>query len=355
MSRKSLILNRGFFQSIEMSHNKIRVVFFGTPEFAVPSLRRLLAEPAFEVLAVITQPDKRRSRGSHVMPSPVKVVASTHNLPVWQPQNIKRDTETLTKLQEIQADAFIVVAYGQILSQEILDMPRLGCINCHGSILPKYRGAAPIQWSLYHGETETGVTTMLMDAGMDTGPILLKSYVAVKLLDNAQAIATTLSEMGADLLIATLQKLDRQEIQPMPQNSSQATYAPLIRKQDFQLDWSRSAVQLHNQIRGFFPNCVALFRGSPLKITATSPLGADWSLLPPELQALKTDWLESQLNSSSSGEIVEIVRPLGPVVQTGQGALLLREVQPAGKQLQSGWDFANGMRLTVGEVLANGQ
>lgn len=331
----------------------MRVVFFGTPEFAVPSLSRLLAEPGVEVLAVVTQPDKRRGRGNQVMPSPVKVVASANNLPVWQPKSVKRDLKTLTKLQELQADAFIVVAYGQILSQEILDMPRLGCINCHGSILPKYRGAAPIQWSLYHGETETGVTTMLMDAGMDTGPILLKSDVAVKLLDNAQAIATILSDIGADLLIETLQKLERQEIQPMPQ-SSQATYAPLIRKQDYQLNWSRSAMQLHNQIRGFFPNCVALFRDVPLKITASAPLGPDWSLLPPELQVLKTR-SDSRLNSSSPGEVIEIVRSLGPIVQTRQGALLLREVQPAGKRLQSGWDFANGVRLMVGELLANGQ
>jgi methionyl-tRNA formyltransferase len=339
-----------------MSHHKIRVVFFGTPEFAVPSLSRLLAEPGFEVLAVVTQPDKRRGRGNQVLPSPVKVVASTDNLPVWQPKSVKRDLETLTKLQELQADAFVVVAYGQILSQEILDMPRLGCINCHGSILPKYRGAAPIQWSLYHGEEETGVTTMLMDAGMDTGPILLKSYVAIELLDNAQAIATTLSLRGADLLSETLQKLDRQEIQPILQDSSQATYAPLIRKQDYQLDWSRSAMQLHNQVRGFSPNCMALFRGAPLKITATAPLGsAAWPLLPPDLQVLETDWPDTRLNSSSPGEIVEIVKPLGPIVQTGQGALLLRELQPAGKRLQSGWDFANGVRLTIGEFIENSQ
>lgn len=334
-----------------MSDHKIKVVFFGTPEFAVPSLRRLLAEPAFEVLAVITQPDKRRGRGTQVTPAPVKVVALADDLPVWQPPSIKRDPETLTKLQELQADAFVVVAYGQILSQEILDLPRLGCINCHGSILPKYRGAAPIQWSLYHGETETGITTMLMDAGMDTGPILLKSYVAIELLDNASAIAATLSAIAADLLIETLQKLAQQSIQPIPQDASQATYAPLIRKQDYQLDWSRSAMQLHNQIRGFFPNCVTLFRGTPLKIAATAPLSADGLLLP-SLQTL-SDGLEAQLNSGSAGEIIEVVKPLGPIVQTGQGALLLREVQPAGKRLQSGWDFANGVRLTVGEILAN--
>ncbi|MBV8884887.1 MAG: methionyl-tRNA formyltransferase, partial [Chroococcidiopsidaceae cyanobacterium CP_BM_RX_35] len=145
----------------------MRVIFFGTPQFAVPTLERLLAHPAFEVLAVVTQSDKRRGRGNQLTPSPVKTVAIAHNLPVWQPQRVKKDTETLTKLQETQADVFDVIAYGQILSQAILDMPQLACINVHGSILPKYRGAAPIQWCLYHGDISTGITTMLMDAGMD--------------------------------------------------------------------------------------------------------------------------------------------------------------------------------------------
>lgn len=336
----------------------MRVVFFGTPEFAVPSLRCLLAEPTFDVLAVVTQPDKRRGRGSQVIPSPVKIIASAHNLPVWEPKRIKQDLETLAKLRELQADAFIVVAYGQILSQDVLDMPRLGCINCHGSILPHYRGAAPIQWSLYHGEAETGITTMLMDAGMDTGPMLLKSHIPIELLDNAQMVAATLSVVGADLLIETLQKLERQEVQPISQDSAQATYAPLIHKPDYLLNWTRPAIQLHNQIRGFFPNCMALFRGAPLKITATAPLGAPyWPLLSPELQGLETDWPDAQLNSSlhAPGQVVGIMKQVGPVIQTGQGGLLLREVQPAGKRSQSGWDFVNGVRLTVGERLANGQ
>jgi methionyl-tRNA formyltransferase len=143
----------------------MRVVFFGTPQFAVPSLERLDNHPEFEVLGVVTQPDKRRGRGNQLTPSPVKAVALTHQLPVWQPKRVKKNAETLTQLRQTEADVFVVVAYGQILSQEILDMPKLGCINVHGSILPKYRGAAPIQWCLYHGETETGITTMLMDAG----------------------------------------------------------------------------------------------------------------------------------------------------------------------------------------------
>ncbi|MEB3335835.1 MAG: methionyl-tRNA formyltransferase, partial [Leptolyngbyaceae bacterium] len=206
----------------------MRVIFFGTPHFAVPSLERLIADPECEVLAVVTQPDKRRGRGNQLDPSPVKAIALAHNLPVWQPKSIKKSDETLTQLAESQADAFVVVAYGQILSQRILDMPKLGCINAHGSLLPKYRGAAPIQWSLYHGEAETGITTMLMDAGMDTGPMLLKASTPIGLLDQAQELAQRLAALSADLLVETLLKLEQQTIQPIPQDPDQATYAPLI-------------------------------------------------------------------------------------------------------------------------------
>lgn len=331
----------------------MRVVFFGTPQFAVPSLQHLLTHPQFDVLGVVTQPDKRRGRGNQVTPGAVKLVAAAANLPIWQPHKLKSTPEVLTQLRQLQADAFIVVAYGQILSQEVLDLPHLGCINCHGSLLPKYRGAAPIQWSLYHGELETGVTTMLMDAGMDTGPMLIKSYYPIQLLDHSQDVAAALSALGADLLIETLLKLQQQEVQPIPQDSSQATYAALIRKQDFELDWSRTAIQFHNQVRGFFPNCVTLFRGASLKIIATAPLGADyWSYLPPEMQALAAHWPSQLFSSSGSpGEVLGIAKELGPIVQTGQGAILLREVQLAGKRRQSGWDFANGVHLMVGEVL----
>lgn len=329
----------------------MRIVFFGTPQFAASSLENLLNHPDFQVLAVVTQPDKRRGRGNQLMPSPVKTVAIAHNLPVWQPQRLKKDAETLSLLKQAEADFFVVVAYGQILSQEILDMPQLGCVNVHGSILPKYRGAAPIQWCLYHGEKETGITTMLMDAGMDTGAMLLKALAGITLLDNAATLAERLAELGADLLIETLLKLGRQEIEPIPQDASEATYAPLIKNPDYALDWSKSAIALHNQIRGFFPDCVADFRGNSVKISATAPLGPEyWQQLPPDLRRLEPDWSSLSQLSGKTGEVVKIVKGLGPVVQTGDGLLLLREVQLAGKRPQSGWDFANGTRLAAGEV-----
>ncbi len=334
----------------------MKIIFFGTPQFAVPTLERLLKHPEIEVLGAVTQPDKRRGRGNQLSPSPVKAVALTHQLPVWQPKRVKKHTATLSQLRQTEADVFVVVAYGQILSQEILDMPKLGCINVHGSILPKYRGAAPIQWCLYHGEAETGITTMLMDAGMDTGAMLLKAYTSIGLLDNAHQLAQTLANVGADLLIETMLKLGSQDIEAIAQDESKATYAPLIQKSDYCLDWTRSAIELHNQIRGFTPNCVASFRDKPLKIIATAPVGeAYFSQLPPELKRLEAQGLPLSGKSGNPGEAIALVKGIGPIIQTGDGLLVLREVQLAGKRVQFGWDFANGVRLAVGEVLGNGQ
>ncbi len=333
----------------------MKVIFFGTPQFAVPSLENLLNHPDFEVVAVVTQPDKRRGRGNELIPSPVKNVALAHQLPVWQPQRVKKDPETRNLLRQAQADAFAVVAYGQILSQEILDMSKLGCINVHGSLLPKYRGAAPIQWCLYNGEMETGIATMLMDAGMDTGAMLLKANLPILLMDNSEQLAQTLSVLGADLLVETLLKLESGSLTPIPQDSSQATYAPLIKKEDYWLSWSRSAFELHNQVRGFFPDCVATFRGAALKISSTAPIAPDfWSQLPSELRVLEEKWFELSSGAAQPGEVVAIVKGIGPIVQTVEGLLLLRKVQVAGKRPKSGLEFANGMRLAVGEVLENG-
>lgn len=331
----------------------MKVVFFGTPEFAVPTLTRLLTDQRFTVQAVVTQPDKRRGRGNQVTPSPVKELALKHDLPIWQPERIKKDQPTLEFLESCQADVFVVVAYGQIVSQKILDMPRLGCVNVHGSLLPKYRGAAPIQWCLYQGETETGNTTMLMDAGMDTGAMLLKSQTPIHLFDNAWQLAETLSQTGADLLIETLEKLETQQLAPIPQEADAATYAPLITKADYELDWQKGALQLHNQVRGFFPNCTTQLRGKPLKIGATIPLlDSLQAQFPPEIQSLLP--LLAELPAASPGVVVYLAKGLGPVVQTGDGYLLLQQVQPSGKRMQAGWDFVNGMRLQLGEMLTSG-
>ena len=334
----------------------MRIIFFGTPDFAVPSLQRFLDHPDFEVLGVVTQPDKRRGRGNQLIPSPVKAIAETHQLPVWQPARIKKSEETLQQLAASQSDVFVVVAYGQILSQRILDMPRLACVNGHGSILPRYRGAAPIQWCLYHGELETGITTMLMDAGMDTGPMLLKAHTPIDLLENAHSLADRLASMTADLLLETLLKVNQAGIQPIPQDPALATYAPLIQKQDYGLDWTRSGIALHNQVRGFFPNCTTHLQGKELKILATVPLVANYwstygSALPTSPATTLDAIVANAIQDQPPGTIVHLAKGLGPVVQTGEGLLLLREVQPTGKRAQSGWDFVNGSRLTIGDRL----
>ncbi|MEM8719099.1 MAG: methionyl-tRNA formyltransferase [Cyanobacteria bacterium P01_G01_bin.39] len=333
----------------------MKIVFFGTPQFAVPTLSKLLQDSTTEVVAVVTQPDKRRGRGSKTQASAVKQVALEHTLPVFSPTRIKKDRETIDKLQAIQADVFVVVAYGQILSSEILDLPRLGCINVHGSLLPQYRGAAPIQWSIVNGDRITGITTMLMDVGMDTGDMLLKAETEIGLLDNAHDLAIKLAAQGADLLLDTLFKLEQDAITPIPQDETQATYARLIDKSDFALDWSKSAIAIHNQVRGFFPNCFAMLDGKKLKISSTVPITQDTiDDLTAEYSSIKQQYTELNSLKGKPGEIVKTIKNQGAVVQTGSGLLLLKQVQLAGKRPQSGWDFVNGMRIEVGTLINNG-
>ena len=326
----------------------LKIVFFGTPQFAVPSLEALIADDRFEVLAVVTQPDKRRGRGNDLVPSPVKAIAVQHAIPVIQPSRIKKDAAALAKLRDYNADCFVVVAYGQLLSQEILDMPTYGCVNGHGSILPKYRGAAPIQWCLVNGENQTGMTAMLMDIGMDTGAMLTKATLEIGLLENAYELGDRLSRQSAELLVETLPALAAGNLTPEPQDHDRATYAPLIKKEDYQLDWTQSAIAIHNKVRGFYPNCVTQYRNAALKVIATVPLVAE---LPVDYQVLLQD-LET-LSLQPAGTIVALVKNWGAIVQTGDGYLLLKEVQPAGKKAQSGWDFVNGLRVAVGDRLGD--
>jgi methionyl-tRNA formyltransferase len=311
----------------------MRVVFFGTPEFAVPTLQKLFNSSDIEVIGIVTQPDAKRGRGNQTTPSPVKAIAIEHNpnIPIWTPERIKKDADTLTALANSHADVFVVVAYGQILSQAILDMPRYGCINVHGSLLPKYRGAAPIQWAIANGETTLGITTMQMDAGIDTGDMLLKASLEVLPEDHAESGSQKLAALGADLLIETLQNLDK--ITPIPQDHSQYTYAPTISKELLEIDWTKSAIAIHDQIRGFYPNCYTTFRCQRLKITATEVSNRIYDIPNP------------------AGTIYFIEKNIGFTVSTGDGLLLIKEVQPAGKRSQTGWDFVNGTKLINGEVL----
>lgn len=308
----------------------MRVIFFGTPDFAVPTLNKLLAEPDFEVVGVVSQPDTRRGRGNQVSPPPVKAaaIAANPDLKIWQPERLKKDQSILTKLTELAADVFVVVAYGQILPRKILNTPKNGCINVHGSLLPKYRGAAPIQWAIANGESITGITTMQMDTGIDTGAMLLKREIEILPEDNINSLSSKLANLGADLLIETLRNLN--SIKPEPQDDALSCYSPMIGRDDFALDWKKEAIALHNRIRAFYPNCYSNFRGQHLKITQTEVIT--------ELGDLE-----------NLGKVVEICKGKGFILQTGNGLLLIKELQPAGKKLQSGWDFVNGMRIAIGE------
>ena len=333
----------------------MKIVFFGTPSFAVPTLKKLLSHSEMDVVGIVTQPDKRRGRGSKTQPSAVKQIALEHDLPVWQPKRIKKDRKTLDQLGATEADVFVVVAYGQILSQEILDLPKLGCINVHGSLLPRYRGAAPIQWSIVNGDRLTGITTMLMDIGMDTGDMLLKTETEIKLLDNAHDLAVKLSDQGANLLIETLLQLKQQTLTPTPQDDAQATHARMIEKSDFAIDWSKSAIAIHNQIRGFYPSCFGMLEDKKLKISATVPITAETiEELTTEYESIRQQYPKLATLTGQPGEIVQSLKHHGAIVQRGSGLLLLKQVQLAGKRSQSGWDFVNGMRIEVGTIINNG-
>ena len=306
----------------------MRLAFLGTPAFAVPTLERLGAR-GHAVLAVVTQPDRPKGRGQALAPSPVKEAALRLGLPVYQPERIKRP-EAVEYLRALAPDAMVVVGYGQIIPQSILDIPPLGILNVHASLLPKYRGAGPIQWSIVNGETVTGVTIMRIDAGLDTGPMLLQSETAIDADETAIELGCRLSTMGADLLVEALDAIEAGRIVPQPQDNAQATYAPMLKKEDGRIDWRRSAVQIHNRVRGMqpWPGAYSTFRGAALHV---------WRARPIESCAGRTP-----------GTLVS-VKPLA--VACGVGALELIEVQLEGRKRMPAADFANGHRLVQNEML----
>lgn len=247
----------------------MRVIFMGTPDFAVPSLAALL-EHGHEVVAVFTQPDKPKGRGHKLQPPPVKELAQRHALPVYQPQSLRgEDTQAL--LRSLQADVAVVAAYGKILPQAVLDIPRLGCVNVHGSLLPKYRGAAPIQWAVINGEKLSGITTMQMAAGVDTGDMLLQKETPIGAEETAGELFDRLKDMGAALLIETLEGLEKGTLVPIPQKEELATHAPMLKKEMSVIDWTQPAGALHNLIRGLtpWPGAVTTLQGHRLKLLAS--------------------------------------------------------------------------------------
>ncbi len=310
----------------------MRLIFLGTPAFAVPTLERIVAA-GHRVLAVVTQPDRPRGRGQNAAPPPVKQAALRLGLPVYQPERVRRP-EAVEYLRALAVDAMVVVGYGQIIPQSIIDMAPLGIINVHGSLLPQYRGAGPIQWAILNGETRSGVTTMRIDAGLDTGDMLLKAETAIGPDENAVELGQRLAVMGADLLVETLAGIEEGRIVPEKQDNARATYAPLLKKEDGRIDWTRDARAIHNQVRGLqpWPGASTTCRGQALHIWKSRL----WSGIVPA--------------SAAPGKLAGI-KP--PVVSCGAGALELVEVQLEGRKRMPAADFANGQRLTENESLGD--
>jgi methionyl-tRNA formyltransferase len=309
----------------------MRIVFCGTPEFAVPSLRRLAAETKISIEAVITQPDRPRGRGQLVSNSPVKEAAIEAGLPVYQPETIKSDPAQ-EFLKRIAPDAVVIIAYGQIVPARLLTIPRLGWINVHASLLPRYRGAAPIHWAIANGESITGLTTMQIDVGMDTGPILLQHELQIDPDESAPELAARMSEMGAGLVVDSLWQLDRAEISPRPQDPHAACYAPILKKEDGRIEWSRTAQQIYNRIRGFasWPGAYTTFREQTCHLWGRPASGAA---------------AEGRI---APGEIIHSTQEV--YVVCGEGTCLrIESVQLEGRKRILAREFANGARLAPGE------
>lgn len=310
------------------------IVFMGTPDFAVPTLRALLAENE-KVVAIVTQPDKPRGRGRRVVAPPVKREAERHGCLILQPRKAKDDV-FIQQLKELSPDLLVVVAYGHILPEAILAIPRIGAINIHASLLPKYRGAAPIQWAIINGEKETGVTTMWMDAGMDTGNMLLSSKVAIEADDTAAVLHDRLAIAGAQLLIKTIRRLKNGTLSSIPQDSDQATYAPLLKKEDGRIDWTKPASELDCFVRGMspWPGAFTTLAGKIFKIYRVK-------VVPGHTEAPSGSTIPS-----FPGEIY---------VATGKGMLSLVEVQEAsGKRLHI-QDFLRGHPIPPGTIMGQNQ
>jgi methionyl-tRNA formyltransferase len=306
----------------------MRIVFMGTPEFAVPSLAALLTSE-HSVVGVVTQPDRPKGRGHELAASPIKQLAVQHKIPILQPLKMK-DPAFLDALSAWKPDLIAVTAFGRILPKVILDLPPRGCVNVHASLLPKYRGAGPIQWALIRGERETGITTMLMDEGMDTGAMLLQERAAITPDDTSGTLSSKLADIGGRLLIDTLARIQNGTVTPQPQGQSQATMAPLLKKEDGLLDWTLPALDLANRVRGLSP-----WPG------AYTYLGEDrWVVW-------KASVLDRLVVRVLPGTIVDATKE-GLVVATGDGVLRIMEFQPANSRRMSVAQYLTGHTLAPG-------
>lgn len=306
----------------------MRVVFLGTPEFAVPTLEAL-ATRGHEIVAVYTQPDRPKGRGNQLAASPVKEAAIRLGLPVFQPERVRR-AESIFALAAVRPDVMVVVGYGQIIPQSIIDIPQHGILNVHASLLPKYRGAAPIQWAIANGERETGVTIMRIDAGLDTGDMMLKAATTVGARETAPELSCRLSQQGVEILMEALRRIERGTATYEKQNEVNATLAPILTKDDGRVDWARTATEIDNRLRGFtpWPGAFSSFRGQQIQIIRAAA--------------------DTELSALSPGTIVKDKRRL--LVACGEGSTLeLQEVQLQGKKRIPAEAFLNGYVFAPGE------
>ena len=312
----------------------MRTVFMGTPDFAVPSLENLCEAEITEVVGVITQPDRKRGRGQNLQAPPVKETALDYGIEIYQPEKVT-SKEGLDKLKEWSPDLIVVTAYGQILGKEVLELPELGCINVHASLLPKYRGAAPLHRALINGEEVTGVTIMEMDEGMDTGDMILKEEVEIIPQDTVGSLHDKLAVMGADLLLKAVGEIKAGAASRTPQDDEKATYADKVSKEDGEVDWSDSVQEIWNLVRGMnpWPGAYTYYEGELLKL---------WDS---EIYKAEAD------SDFGPGEVVKTDQDLGIVVQTGEGQLLITQLQPANKSRMSATDYLLGYDLEAGAKL----
>lgn len=322
----------------------MKIIFMGTPDFAVEALEALL-DAGHEVTAVVTQPDKQKGRDRKVQFSPVKECALAHGLTVLQPARIK-NPEAVEELKKYEADIFVVAAFGQILSKEILDMPRYGCINIHASLLPKYRGAAPIQYAILNGDDVTGVTIMQMNEGMDTGDILTMKAIPVEKNDTGGSLFEKLSVLGAELLVKTLPKIEAGEIIPVKQQEEDATHVRMLRKDMGRIDWAKDADVLERLVRGMnpWPSAYCSFRGKNLKVWA-----AEVSCEEQKEENVRAGFFRHmEEKETNPGEVLAVTKD-SICVQTGKDVLVLKEVQLEGKKRMAVRDFLLGSQVKAGE------
>jgi methionyl-tRNA formyltransferase len=317
-----------------MPHS-FNLVFCGTPQFAVPTLERLVAA-GHSVPLVVTQPDRPRGRGMEIAVSPVKDTAMHLGIEALQPTAIKNNAEFRERLVAIAPDAIIVVGYGRIIPQWMIDLPQLGNLNLHGSLLPKYRGAAPIQWAIANGESVTGVTTMRIDAGLDTGDILLQREIPIAAEDTAETLGPKLASIGAALMVETLRGLETGQVRPTPQDHAQATLAPILNKEDGRMDFSRSATHLFNRLRGFqpWPGAFTMFKGKTLQVHRAEPRQHAAKLTAGEVAVEGTRLLVGCRRDKGNDTALELI-----------------EIQLEGKRRMSAQEFINGYRPKSGDHL----